>query len=46
LYGDDVDLSYAGFTEPQGSNVHHHSGVEDQTSGFASKEEASKFKRI
>jgi hypothetical protein len=31
LYGDDVDLSYAGFTEPQGSNVHQHSGVEDQT---------------
>jgi hypothetical protein len=31
IYGDDVDLSYAGFTEPQGSNVHQSSAVEDQT---------------
>jgi hypothetical protein len=29
IYGDDVDISYGGFTEPQGSNVHQFSA--DQT---------------
>ncbi|KAM0835737.1 hypothetical protein ACQ4PT_062754 [Festuca glaucescens] len=29
IYGDDVDLSYRGFTESEGSNVHQFSAVED-----------------
>ncbi|KAF6983127.1 hypothetical protein CFC21_001406 [Triticum aestivum] len=31
-YGDDVDLSYGGYTEPLGSNQIHASAVEDLTS--------------
>ena len=31
IYGDDVDTSYGGFTEPQGSNANPVSTVEDQT---------------
>lgn len=32
IYGDDVDLSYGGYTEPLGSNQIHASAVEDLTS--------------
>ena len=31
VYGDDVDLTYRGFTEPQGSNANQFSAVEDHT---------------
>ena len=32
IYGDDVDLSYGGYSEPLGSNENHVSAVEDLTS--------------